>query len=65
MPGTTHPLRQQVSSVVPEVVIDLFEVIQVQQEQSERRMVPTCGKGALVQAVQEQGAIREAGQGMA
>ena len=57
-----HLLQQQVARVVPEGVVDGFELVQVQQHQGPRAPISPAGQHALLQSVHQQAAVGQTGQ---
>jgi len=56
--------QQQVARVVPARVVDLFEAVQVNEQQGQRQVVPARVRECLPQAVVEQRAVRQVRQGV-
>ena len=55
-------LQQTISDVVAEGVVDQLEVVEIDERQAERPLVPVCQRQRLLQTVLEQVAVGETGE---
>ena len=60
----SHELQQTIAGMVADRVVDVLEPIEIQDEQRERVAVAVCGEHGLLQAIVEQRAIRQIGEGV-